>query len=470
MQSKRIREIEALVVQRKVRRSLLEISKFRNRLPSYLKAPDAHQQVWDWLRRLGLYLMALKSLDLDQVNIKQTSLITPEGQRLLWIARLFGLLGASTYALKLIRLLDDPRTHLEHRILGSIYLANWEFNLAFEHLNRMKALDPNPESYFSRLSTLLLSDSLNGMGKISQACEIVKAQLRVKQEPLLEAILRSALGEYLARAESYEESERSLRESILLFKGISRETRTTDFAVATKWLAYTLGRLGQDGESRTLFSQAKSVLKSNQVKVEAYFDIQRLQFLLHQESELTILKIKSYPNLSKGFLSILPEIHGEFPFTNEEAPFYIDLFNHETKNPKGKQIGLSLNDRFLGNLRLADHNGISMTRMKECLWPDEIHNYLSLEARLFQISNRLKEYKIRVRNGIIYLSKSNFTKISIAGPMFRKPSFLINNRTFFARQVSTYYQISKTQRAKILEGWTKQGVIQRLKKGCYQAI
>jgi tetratricopeptide (TPR) repeat protein len=470
MYIEKVQEIENLVIQRKVKKSVFEILQFRNKLPPYLKAPESHQQVWDWLRRLGLYRMALKTLDLDQVNFQRTSLSTPEGQKLLWIARLFNLLGASKYALDLIRWLDSPRTHLEYRTLGSIYLANWEFELAFVHFQQMKILDPDPKSYFSRLSILLLSDSMSGIGKIDQACEIVEAQLQVKQEPLLEAILWSALGEYLARAASYKKSERSLRTSILLFQSISKETNTTDFATAAKWLAYTLGHLGQRQESQTLFSHAKSILKSNQVKVEALFDLQRLQFLLHQETDLTILKIKAYPNLSKGFSSLLPTVEGDFPFVNEKAPLYIDLQNDEIRNKKDLKIGLSLQDRFLGNLRLADQNGISMTRMYECLWPDELHNYMYLEARLFQIANRLKAYRIRMKKGIIYLNQADFNKISIANPRLHRPSFLIKNRTFFAHQLSTYYQISRTQKTKLLKGWTEQGIIQKLSRGRYRAL
>ena len=462
-------EIETLVRERKTRAAADQIRKFL-RTPAARSDFKSLIQACDWYRRLGLFreafLLVSDVLAEPLPADKDFSTRLPRGRKILWAARLLNLLGASSQALMLARKLVAHDAE-SNQVLGNIFQANFEYDSAYAHFQKMHDLDPTPESYRSSINRLSLADSLAGLQRFDEAVAIARAiaeTRRTADDRLLQGISLEAWGEYLARSGRYEEAQPRLERARACFPA---DDRTPDRAILDKWQGFVSCKLGDSPRGHAQLNEAITSLRSLALRPEAWLDVVRLQSQLGALSPAQHARLVHYPGLSPGFLRML-----EFTpalFGNKTCYLQLDLDADEFSEGGQWFLGLNHELHLLAALRIVEDWGMSLERAKAVIWPDEVYTYPLLEARLHKLIGRLRtrfKVKVEVRDRLIFLGNDALAQVSVAtGFTEKRPSFLQLHSEFAAADLSLHYKISRSQRAVRLLEWQASGWIKSWGRG-----
>ncbi|MBI3557512.1 MAG: hypothetical protein HY074_14710 [Deltaproteobacteria bacterium] len=469
MKSTAAATIETLVRERKTRAAGIQIRK-------YLRSPNARGdfksliQACDWYRRLGLFreafLLVADSLQEALPVGKDFSTRQPRGRKILWAARLLNLLGASPQALMLARKLVAHDAE-SNQVLANIFLANFEYEPAYAHFQQMSKLDEEPESYRSSINRLSLADSLAGLKRFDEAIAVARAIVETKRaagEILLTGIALEAWGEYLARCARWQEALPLLEKARTCFPA---DDRTPDRAILDKWEGYVAFNLGDRARGTAKLKEAAASLRGLALRPEAWLDVFRLLDEVGALTPSEQARLTHYPGLSAGFTDFLK--HAPARFGNEACPLQLDVDADEFRERGRWVLGLNHELRLLASLRIAEDWGLSLERAKAVIWPEEVYAYPQLEARLHKLIARLRTtYKagIEVRDRIIFLSPASIEAVSVSiGFPKTGPSFLRQHSEFAAKDLSEYYDLSRSQAAVRLREWQERGWIRPVGHG-----
>ena len=457
--SGRLEIIEALVRERKDAKAHRAI---RRHLQAAKYVDSAVFQACDWYRRLGLYREGFKLVEPKEPLSKISSTEKPQGRRTLWAARFLNLLGAPEFSLPLLGFLS-LKSEEDFWIAGNIHLVNFNHREALAHFLEMERLCADRGSYQSRLRRLGAADAWAGQGDFDRSIERAKGIIGGSTEPLLMGIASQALGEYQAKAGEFKKAHQALLKAQ---EWIPVEDRSTDSAFLSKWLGFTYAKLGKLEESQEQFARAERLLKSLRLRPEAWLDVARLKLSLGMLSEEEANTLIHYPGLSEGFRRLLPASDGAI-FGAADSRIQIRLRENEYSIGGSRYYGLPKEILLLAFVRVTGADGLSAVRAKSLLWKDDVYSYLQLTARLEQVLNRLRHvYGISLRrsNGVLSLTKSELNRIGVQAGDSSSPTFLKGKGLFRAREISDYYQISKTQVIQHLNAWITKGWVTRLKK------
>jgi len=420
----------------------------------------------DWYRRLGLHEKGYRLLAPDRALPRRTSTADIEGRRLLWAARFLNLLGASEFAMGLLEQIE-PVTFDDHRIIGSIYLANFDYEHARSHLSKARAMDPDPSRYVSRLSLINLADACSGAAARDEAISIARSVLNRSHEPLLQGIALTAIGEYLARDGQFRAAEVELARAYSYFPS---GDLSPDFGLFLKWKGFVEGKLGDAASARTSFARALSILRQSHLRPEAWLDILRLQAQAQLLDEETLRRLKLYPGTVPHFAKQLQALAALPQEPSGTTDWWIDLERDEYRSPEGTFIGLPTEVRLIAFLWLAGPWGIPRVRLKALLWPNEVYSYLYLENRLQQLICRVRQrYRIQISlsENIARLTELGRIHVHAANSesAVQFPSFLDRHRQFTRRDLQEGAGLQPTHAWLMIQEWRKRGWVRAKKQG-----
>jgi len=428
----------------------------RQYLREHAQIPEALFKACDWYRRLGLVREGFSLVHFTQALGKRVSTNSFEGVRTLWAARFLMMMGSARFALALARSLD-AQTSVEWRVLGSIYLANFEYTSALKAYSRMQELSSSPPSYSERLGLIEMADALAGIGQSHAALKLVDHVEKLSTENLLIGICRQARGEYLARARDFDQA---LSELLRAKHHFRPGDTTLDYGFLCKWLGYVLFKLGKKKQGQTYLQEAERLLIRGRVRAETALDLQRLRGDLGLLSKSQSARLRFYPELHENFIAQLPTLVAHrFGRTRAQLVVYIQGGEYQWQGQR--HLGLPKELELLGWLVVAGPLGINRERLLSILWPTEIYAYLQLESRLDQLVRRLRQFynfEVSSQKRTLYLQPKHFDEICVmAGPS--RPTFFKGRKVFRARELGSYYALEKTQSSKKLKNWIEKGWI-----------
>lgn len=441
--------------------------KARQKITELLKKDHSAEtlfQCCDWYRRLGLLRDALSILSLKDPSQRHINSEETEGRRLLWGARILNLMGASSLALQYCSYLQCSSAEA-FRITGNIYLANWEHKKALIAFKEMKKQMPEKDSYASRLQLLSLADAEAGVGHLDQAISQAQLLLKKSSEPLLQNILKSAIGEYLVNKGNYNEAYAYLQSAA---ENFSKKDQTADHGICLKWYAFTLAKLGKRKAAQKVFKEALQILQKPSYRAEVWLDVLRLQSECGLLEKQVMKNVFYYPGLPQNFKNKMRGFEKSHNFESKESIIKINFSSNEYEIKNRKLIHIPLEIQLLGYLKISMPYGLSKIRALGLLWPEEPFSFPHLQNRLDVIINRLKttySIEIHTKKGNFFLSKKSEAKIGvIVGPIV-PGRFLQTHSTFSLNDLKYYYQISNSTAWMKIKEWKNYGWIESTKQG-----
>jgi tetratricopeptide (TPR) repeat protein len=454
-------EIEELVRERKVSAARGAISRF---LIAQRKSHEATFMACDWFRRLGLYVEGYRLVAPRDPLIRATSTRTDLGRQALWAARFLNLQGAPEYARLLLQSLK-LESEEDHWIAGNIHLVDFDYERSLPLLVRMRELSLEPNDYRSRLRALSVADAYAGSRQLAKALEIAEDVVLASTEPLLLGIAHQTAGEYLARAGEFRAALKRLERARGYFPpGES----SADYAVFAKWYGYASGRCGQEKRARENFALAEKLLVGMRLRPESWLDIYRLRMELGFLNQTMSKHLLHFPGLSKGFCATLPEVREVATFGRAGSPIAIDFASEEYRIRDQRFLGLTLEMKLLGWIRLAGPWGLNLMKAKGLLWPDDVYSYLELEGRMHQLLLRLRKthgINITLNDGRLSLSIQEHRKIQVLSGPATPPTLLTSRDEMSSSELGLYYGLRKSQRSEVLRDWLNRGWVKAQGRG-----
>lgn len=414
----------------------------------------------DWYRRLGLHAEGLRCVGLD-ASLLRSPVTEFDRKRMLWAGRFLNLMGAPEFAKPILKHFE-PRTAEENRIIGTIYLANFDYDRAAHHLKLFNSLDDKPESYLSRLSQINFSDALNGLGQFQEAITVSLRTFELSPEPLLQGIALQARGEYLARNGYWSEAMAVLLQASTRF---SPSDQTPDMAFLLKWMGYVELKLGQKATGRGNLLRALEILRKTALRPEAWLDVYRLLGAAGDLSASEMKLLSAYPGLASGFKKLLPDL--EPSSESIRTSWVVDLNRNEYSIGKKMFLGIPTEIRAMAFIAQTGDWGLPLVKLKALLWPEEAYAFLQLEGRVSQILHRLRANhgtRLRIERGIAYVIQPR-VGVRGTGTVSLRPSFLEISREFKRSTVEAHYGVESAQAARWISDWTKSGWIKKIGRG-----
>lgn len=446
-------QLETLIQARETGRALPELKRLEKKTK---RNPELLAWVCDAYRRLGHFEKGFKLVG-PSTAIKRTEPAdSMAGIRLLWAARFLNLLGASPYARQLAERVE-PVSWRDHRILGNIWLSNFENVRALALFEKMIKLCPaqERETYAARLSLIDWADALNSTGRTEAALEVAADVAKKSSEAYAQAVAIQAQGEYLARAARFAEAQPLLQKAATLFPP---GDETVDRAFLLKWQGYVAGKLGDLDHARKCFTQALAILQVSTQRAEAWLDVHRLRHELGLLTPQESSNLARYPGIAPGFRERLLPV----PTQPSKTNFLIDFHRQEWREEGQLHWGLDLEIKLLGFLVAAQPWGMSPEPLKALLWPNDLYAYGQLGERLRKLTARLEKrfgVKVQPQNGFLRAPVSDIGVNTGTGQ--GRPSFLENRTDFDPQTMGDAYALKRTQRAAVLQAWLKAGWITR---------
>ncbi len=446
--------IEKLVQQRKIQQARKSIRVWLNEQGvSFLNVRKAVE----WYRRLSLYTDAISLLlKLDPLTLRDQKFI-------LLIAETLSLLGANTFALKLINSLSAPiGTEHDYDITAGIYLSSGYYEKALMHFQQsQRYLEPiNIRAYI--LNQLNCADCHARMKQTSTAIRLVKTAMSLAEgQSLLQAICLTAMGEYHARKKNFHKAIEFLSQAKEVFESIG-VMESFDYALFLKWYGYVIGQTSPL-KGTTLLSKSTLLMKKSRLSEDQWIENYILVNMV-KRLEKNILSRIYFLNHFLPAPSVAWEKKQIVKIGNEQSRIKIYLSSREYSLGNSNSLYLPKELELAALLRGVENWGLALETIKSLLWPEEVFSYLNLEARLFQLVNRLRrKYKLEVfcLDRRLFLDKKDHKKIFVHVQNDSCPLFLKRNRTFSTRQLAKFYGIKKNQCSLHLQVWLANGWISK---------
>lgn len=455
--------LETTIRERRPQSFLKELDRFHRR---YRGDPETQFVACESLRRIGMFERGYTWVALEGRPREQLSVGSIEGRRLLWAARFLNLMGASEFALELIRYLRlegaSPAAAEAHRIVGTMYLASFAHAEALRHFRRWAEIEPDLGSYRSRLNRMNLSDCHAGVGDYDEAVRLalsVFKETTSPQESLLRGIALGSAGEFECRRRRYDAALGWLEQAVGHFPP---QDTTPDRAFVEKWRGFALCRLGRGSEGHACLARAFDWLRAAKLRPETWLDVLRLQKEVGAPVQREHLdSLTCFPGLAPGFKRLLGEATDHVPALPAQG--WIDFCANEYRlSDAGPCLGIPKELLLVAYLQLAHPWGLSRVRIKSILWPDSAHAFLQLESRLAKLIQRLRsihQIHLELHDSVLRLGAE--LPIRITQNPDSLPSFLRERNEPFSRDsLANYYGLSTTQSWTWIRRWIERSWVE----------
>jgi len=310
---------------------------------------ESRIQASDWYRRLGDFIFAYRVIAPDEYNLNRTTHTATEVRQLLWCAHILNHLGSSGYAMEIARSIGTMTSAKELRVLGNLYLNDFNSKAALRYFEKAEKKEDNPKSYSARIGQIATCDALVGIKKPKTALKKLRRISASDEEPLLKGILLQVEGEYLARSGNYREALTVLKKAEAYFH--SKDT-SLDYAFHLKWLG--ISQLGcRKAEGKSTLKKALKILKkpthNPTIWLDLFYRLDQLDLADKNQKHAIV----SYPGLSPEFLSRL-EVPKELTVGNpKSAQIWISLPREEWANQGNYSLSMPKEIELLSLLRRA---------------------------------------------------------------------------------------------------------------------
>lgn len=453
--SRIIETIESLVQSRELEKANIAIQDF---IDNSLNTYDTLFLCCEWYRRLGEFQKGLQLINPGRSLKRVCSTDSTEGKRHLWTARFLNLMGASNFALNILNNLTSFSTE-DCLTIGNIYTTNGRPADGIHYLGQILKNDPQLSTYAHRMGAISYADCLMDLNRADEAFAVLERVESASKEPLITSICLQARGEYNARLGNFEMALKYLEQSL---KRIPQSDRTVDYGFVQKWLGYTYAKLGFEKQAKHAFKEALMTLKKPHYRpivwMEVYALMAQTDLLESNDRKL----FETYPERPQGQRAFASTI-----ILNSDAAIKIHFDHDEYEMDGNRFLGIPLEIKLLGLMRLCGSWGLSLETAKSILWPDQTYSYPQLSDRIQKLLRRIKTlYKIKITYGnfLLTLEEESLDRIQVNATLpFQsielKPSFLERAVPFSSKDLGQYYRLGPTQRWKNLASWVDRGWI-----------
>lgn len=429
-------------------------------------------RVCDWYRRMNLFEEGYRWVVPKGRFTQNASTDTIEGARLLWTARFLSWMGAPALSWRLLSSLK-PRSEVDHRIVASLYLENFQYQEAWNHTEKMIALNSSPSDYRYRVSLLNGSDALCELGRTPEAVKLARKVFKISKEPLLKAMAQSALAQYFILSNDLKQASLAIEQAEKLFP--ESDQSSLDRAILLRWRGELQIKSGHLKLGHDSMRAAADIFKRAEARPEAYLKIIEVLSSYRLTTPAEELLLNQYPGLTELFYERIERKANTS--RNIKALLQIDLHRDELHERKDTHQGFQasvyvpLEAKALAYICLSGNFGISKMRLGSILWPDQPFAVSSFSERIRKLLGRIhKIYGIKItpRLSLKTCGEQRFSlsteirkKIQVTPIHFhddRRPSFLIKNAdNFQADAVGKYYRLSRAQQFRIITKWREKG-------------
>ncbi len=447
-------QIEQLVQERKTQAAKkLIVQRLRESSSS-----DRVFEATQWYRRLSLYKDSLR-LIMSQFPFDPTA----SREIKILAAETLSILGSTPYALQIVENIE-PKTSDEFEIFAGIYFSANNYEKALNYFQKRVALAENSRDYQIRLARLSCADCYAHLNQFQEAIDICDVLIEESKETLFVSICKQAKGEYLARLGKFKEALKILVEAETTFPG---RAETYDHALLYRWLGFAYIKTGRLVLGKKYLERSTRIIKKTGLREEIWLENVKLAHNLGILSKGKSQRLEFYPGLPAEFFG--PQKNKGLELGREKSQLKIYFSSDEFFLNGSYYLGIPLEIKLLGYLRIVEEWGIGFELAKSLLWPNEGHSYFFLESRLRQMLKRIKRrYKIRIQvtNSRMSLNNRDLKKISvIIDTLNLLPKCLRNEAMFNREQLMKFYHLKKTQATVWLEKLLSQGLILRESAG-----
>ena len=440
-------------------KAIVEYLKFHRR------SVESRLQAGEWYRRLGEYSKAYMTVAPSEYSVRRANEDVRVSRQYLRAAFLLNLMGAAQSALRIVNQLKTFEDSEDNRLLGFLYLSNFEYKKALQHFLLMEKNDPQPDSYSSRVGRIGTCDAIASIGEHQKALKKLATIQARPEETLLQGILIQVRGEYLCKTKAWNEAWDALSEAEKFFPP---GDQSYDRVILLKWQAVTLANLGKKARAKKILRDLFEVQKNPQNRPEMWLEVLRWMnefgFLTEGERQL----LWSYP----GVPEMIAKEYGPPPSLTigpPDAKIWLSTLRDEYRVDGVHASMMPKQLELLELLVRSGENGLSVHRACSILWPNEIGNFVLLEDRLQKLQRRLRQkYKMRVysEDKVIRLGTSHFSEISVEviAPN-RLPSIFLQKQEVTAKDVQDFYRLAKTQSFKLLNVWSEKSLVKGVTRG-----
>ncbi len=447
-------EIEQLVQERKIQKAKKLITRWLREGASSSRIYEATQ----WYRRLSLYKdslhLIMSQFPFDAIASREIKILAAET---------LSILGSISYSIQILENIE-PKTSDEYEVVAGIYFAANNYEKALDCFKKRISLAPNTQDYLIRLARLSCADCNSHLGRFQEAIDICQSLLSESSETLFKSMCKQAMGEYLARRGDFKEALKWLLDAESSFPGIGE---TYDHALLYRWLGFVYVKTGKLALGKKYLHRSTEIIKKTGLREEIWLENFKLAQELGVLSKNDGQRLEFYPGLPEGFIT--SNANKKLSLGEKRASVKIYFSSNEFLLNQTAYLGIPLEIKLLGYLRIVEDWGISFELLKSLLWPNEGRSYLQLELRLRQILKRIKRrYKIQcqVKDSRIYLDQKTLKKISvIIDEKYLLPLHLRQEKVFTREQLMTWYNLKKTQTTIWLEKLISQGLILKTNAG-----
>lgn len=412
----------------------------------------------NWYFRIGHFRQGLKRA----LSLQESS--TEPGFFQIPIARFLNSLGLSFHAIEMVKGASFQKIE-DLFFKASIFYTNYHYNEALSVYEKILSLAPNFLQNETPARVLGYCDTLNATGNSEMAFEIAQDLLARATKDIDIFIIFSACAEYLCVQRSLSLVPAQLEAAS---KFLIKNEKKIDYALFIKWQGIYQCLNNQREAGLVKINEAIQIFQKLKIREEAWFDCMYFLFEFGGIPKSEIISVMNFPGfppkLRDIWLSKSPTLNNQFNLpVNEEADLFINFYANEYRLAGQWHWSLTKELSLIYCVAYTKEQGLSFPKASLALWPDEPFSYLNFEDRLFKLIKRCKQkYKVDldVKEQRIYLEAAESVGF-LGEPKLNKPSFLLKNQHFRAKDVSGHYKIKSAQLSHCLNYWIEQGWIKK---------
>jgi len=435
----------------------------------------------EFYRRISLYSKGLELLHWQNESFQWKTLDEQEIRIRLQSIRLLNLLGASSFAVKMLDTIEPKIQQKYYEIIAPIYLSNGRNAEAAELYSFLKDLPDRDLDYQTRLRLIGLADAYSGLEKYEKALQIAERVQALSSEPAILAILPEAMGSYCLLAGNLKKAATFQTKA----KSFYQENETTvDYGYLLKWIGGRLVLEDKFEEAKKVLAQAFSILYQKGFKPEVWLEVKYWQGLLEWKKNPKFFPdiwrmLLGYPTVGTGFQkqiskwAPLPAVlkFNESPEVKTILHFREGMSVSKVKNT----LGLDLPEKILANLLPAGEWGVPFYRMCDAIYED-LYSFGQHYKRLDQGLGRLRAEGMKVEWKDMHLcwtpnQKSNQFQSTVnlhsrgEGGLFFEMISSKKDSRFTRVDVEGYFSLSRSRAASLCQKWVEANLLTVEKEG-----
>jgi len=452
-------------------------------ITKYLKSekysPHARLQASEFYRRISEFSQGLELLHWQNESFHWQRLDDQEIRVRLQSIRLLNLLGASSFAIRMLDTIDHQTQQKYYEIIAPIYLSNNRDAEANRLYLFLESIPDRQLDYHHRLRLINLADSYFGLEKYDHAIKLVKRLFSISNEPAILAILNEALGSYYLRTGEISKAATYQNKAQTFFKP---EEKTGDYGFLLKWVGARLIYEKKFLEAEDYLNRSFSILYQKGRKPEAWLEVLYWRGFLAWKKNPKRLPddwqiLLRYPAVEDQYRKRIGKwlkLPSKINSNSSPSP-KITIHHHEEMVIEGRKntLGLTLPQKILSLLLAGGEWGVPFYRACDAIWGEDLYSFGLHYKRLDQGLGRLRKSGLVVEWKDMHLQlipngKSaqyglvvNLEETQPGGLFFNKQ----NGIRFKREDVENYFSLSRNRAAVLCKKWVDEGRVSIKKEG-----